>query len=126
MGDKRKYPRFDVVAKIRFKKTTKDSFNEDGVAKNISAEGFCFSSKERFEKGDVIDVEIVERGLESSPLQVNAEVMWSYKSQGKDASGKEMYDTGLKVIGIRQTDEARFAMLYCERLLAEVKGYLRI
>jgi len=126
MGDKRKYPRFDVVAKIRFKKSTKDSLGEDGIAKNISAEGFCFSSNQKFNPGEILDIEIVERGLEASPLHVNAKVVWSYKSQDKDEKGKEVYDTGLSVVGVRQTDEARFAMLYCERLLAEVKGYLRI
>jgi len=124
--DKRKYPRFDVSAKIRFKQAIEKSFGAEGEAKNISAEGFCFISKDKLSPKTVLDVEIVEKGLESSPLHVRAEVVWCYKSKDKDSSGRELYDTGLRVLDVRQNDEARFAMLYCERLLAEVKSYLRI
>jgi len=124
--DRRKYPRFDICAKIRFKQAEEKSFSSNGSAKNISAEGFCFTCSEKLAPKTILDVEIVEKGLESSPLKVRAEVVWCYKSGRQDSQGAELYDVGLKVLDVRSSDEARFTILYCDRMLAEIKSYLRI
>ncbi|MFH1621766.1 MAG: PilZ domain-containing protein [Candidatus Omnitrophota bacterium] len=127
MEEKRKYPRFDIEAKIQAKKTQKSDKIKDAFVKNISAEGFCFYSKELFDTGDIVEIDIAETQMEKNPICVKGKVVWSYKNtDAKDAQQKDCFLTGVKVLGVRNTDEARFAMLYCERILAELKNYLRI
>lgn len=126
MENKRKYPRFDVTAKIQFRKIKDTAELKEAFVKNISAEGFCFCSSENFNPGDILEVNIIEQKTEE-PIYIKGEVAWSEKiSGGKDEKNKDMFLTGVKVLGIRNTDEARFAMLYCERVLAELKSFLHL
>jgi uncharacterized protein YqfB (UPF0267 family) len=127
MKEQRKYPRFDVVAKIMVKKLESANQAQEAFVKNISAEGFCFSSEEKFNPGDVIEVEIIEENRGLDPICTKGEVVWcSQKSDTDRDSSPGAFLTGIKVLGIRQSDEARFAMLYCERMLAELKSFLRM
>jgi len=127
MQDKRKYPRFDVAAKISFEKVRTigdDTGTKEAFVKNISAEGFCFSSKEELKSGDILEVQIAEKDIEGSPICIKGQVVWSDKdSEAKDC---QPFLTGVKVLGVRKTDEARFIMLYCERMLIELKSFLRM
>ncbi len=127
MQEKRKYPRFDVAAKISIKKLKDQDTSQEAFVKNISAEGFCFYSKKQFSPGDTIEIDITEWQVEESPICIKGEVIWSDKNQSsEDDPHKDAFLTGVKVLGIRKTDEARFAMLYCERMLAELKSFLRL
>ena len=127
MEDQRKYPRFDVVATIRVKKLDDGREIKDTFVKNISAEGFCFSSKERFKPGEAIEIEIVEKKTEVAPIRTKGEVVWSSENKDpEEAKSKGTFLTGVRVLGVRKTDEARFAMLYCERMLAELKSFLHM
>jgi hypothetical protein len=125
--ERRKYPRFDVTANIKVKKLKGETTSQDAFVKNISAEGFCFSSQTPYNTGDKIEVEIVEDKAREMPMFIKGEVIWC--SKNKDASPgpqQNSYITGVKVMGIRKTDEARFAMLYCERMLSELKSFLHL
>ncbi len=127
MQERRKYPRFDIVAKIHFKKLKDDSNTHEAFVKDISAEGFCFSSSEELSVGENLEVEIVEQNSDNEPIIIKGQVMWCYKpSDAKEEKDKNAFIAGVKVLGIRSTDEARFAMLYCERMLAELKSFLRM
>ena len=53
MENKRRYPRFDMAAKISYKKLVEVNNLQDGYVKNVSAEGFCFSSKQRLKPGEI-------------------------------------------------------------------------
>ena len=129
MQDKRKYPRFDVAAKISFKKAdaTEDIGKKEAFVKNVSAEGFCFSSKEHLKPGEILEVEIAEKNLDEAPICIKGQVVWSDKDpDSKDNRHKDYFLIGVKVLGIRKADEARFVMLYCERMLVELKSFLRM
>jgi len=127
MEEKRKYPRFDIEAKLQVRKTESNDKSKDAFVKNISAEGFCFYSKELFNPGDIVEIDIEEKKTEGSPICVKGKVAWSCKNTNtKDAQQKDSFLTGVKILGIRNTDEARFTMLYCERMLIELKNFLRI
>ncbi len=127
MQEKRKYPRFDVVSKIQFKKVEGPSDPKDALVKDISAEGFCFCSNEQLKTGENLEVEITEPAMKDVPIYIRGEVVWSEKApESKDGENKGICLTGVKVLGIRKTDEARFAMLYCERLIAELKNFLHM
>lgn len=126
--EQRKYPRFDVVAKIRAKKSAgKQGVTNEAFVKNVSAEGFCFSSNEEFTQGEIIEVEISEDKVQDEPIHAKGEVVWCRKNQEAEADpSRHAFLTGVKVLGIYKSDEARFAMLYCERMLAELKNFLRM
>ncbi|MDD5004951.1 MAG: PilZ domain-containing protein [Candidatus Omnitrophica bacterium] len=127
MQERRKYPRFDVAARVDFKKINQNNNSQGAFVKNVSAEGFCFACQEAFSPGDVLEVNIIEKSIDSEPICVKGEVVWSYKDPAaKDSKEKYSFLIGIKVLGIRKTDEARFVMLYCERMLAELKSFLRI
>ncbi|MFC1709290.1 PilZ domain-containing protein [Candidatus Omnitrophota bacterium] len=127
MKDKRKYPRFDIVAKIRTKQLDGDGQEKEAFVKNISAEGFCFSSNDKYDQGQIIEIEIIEQKADELPIRAKAEVVWSSKNDNSgDSAHKGIFLTGVRVLGIRKTDEARFAMLYCERMLTELKNFLRM
>ena len=127
MEEKRKYPRFDAVAKVLVKKVGGDGTTKEAFVKNLSAEGFCFHSKEQFMPGEIIEIEIAEKQTEESPICAKGEIVWSNKhNDSSDGPHEDSFLTGVKVLGIRKVDEARFAMLYCERMLAELKNFLRL
>ena len=127
MEEKRKYPRFDVVAKIRFRKV-QDAINlKPAFVKDISAEGFCFCSKEQLQPGEILEVEIIEKSFEEAPIYIKGQVVWSNRDpESKEGKDKNLFLTGVKVLGVRKADEARFVMLYCERMLIELKSFLRM
>jgi hypothetical protein len=125
MNDKRKYPRFDTAAKINFKKLTEVNNLQEGYIKNVSAEGFCFSSIEKLKSGDILEISITEKAIEEVPICIQGQVAWSDKDPQPKYIG-DYYLTGVKVLGVRKADEARFVMLYCERMLAELKSYLHL
>jgi hypothetical protein len=127
MKEKRKYPRFDVVAKLKIKKSSGDTSQEEAFVKNISAEGFCFYSKDELKTGEQLEIDITELQIDEAPICVKGEVVWSYKNPDlEDTQYKDYFLNGVRVLGVRKTDEARFAMLYCERMLAELKSFLRL
>jgi hypothetical protein len=125
MENKRRYPRFDMAAKISYKKLVEVNNLQDGYVKNVSAEGFCFSSKQRLKPGDILEITITEKSIEEAPICIQGQVAWS----DRDPNPKYMGDyflTGIKVLGVRKADEARFVMLYCERMLNELKSFLHL
>ena len=127
MEEKRKYPRFDVVAKIRFKKAQDATNLKPAFVKDISAEGFCFCSKEQLQPGEILEIEIIEKSFKEAPIYIKGQVAWSNRDSGsKKGRNKGLFLTGVKVLGVRKADEARFIMLYCERMLAELKSFLRM
>lgn len=125
MDNKRKYPRFDVEAKVHFKKLTDTGSLQAGYVKDVSAEGFCFSSKEKLRPGDIVEVSITEKAIEEAPIFIQGQVAWCEKDPQPKYIG-DYFLTGVKVLGVRKADEARFVMLYCERMLAELKSYLHL
>lgn len=126
MEEKRKYPRFDVEAKVQFKKVKDSHKLTNGFVKDISAEGFCFGCDDKLMPGEVLDIQIIERHLPEIPLCVKGRVVWTRKLPAPENSqGKDVFLTGVKIIGIRDSDEARFAMIYCERVLAELSKYYK-
>ncbi|MDD5618726.1 MAG: PilZ domain-containing protein [Candidatus Omnitrophica bacterium] len=125
MNEKRKYPRFDTAARIHFKKLTDIDHLQEGFIKNVSAEGFCFSSKESLKPGDILEVAITEKDIEEAPICIQGQVAWSEKDPAPKDGGTAFLN-GVKVLSVRKSDEARFVMLYCERMLAELKSFLHL
>ena len=127
MEEKRKYPRFDMEAKVQFQKVKDVENLKEGLVKDISAEGFCFGCDERLAIGDVLKLEVLEKRMPDMPLYVRCEVVWTKDNpELKDNQDVPKYLTGVKILGIRDTDEARFTMFYCERVISELKRYYHL
>ena len=127
MEEKRKYPRFDIKANIKFQKVQGVESLQEGHLKDISAEGFCFGCDEEFSLGDILEIEVFEQHDPNNPLFVKGEVVWTQenpKSQEDHAAAKFL--TGIKILGVRETDEARFTMYYCERVIDELRRYYHL
>lgn len=124
MEEKRKYPRFDLEARIKFQKVRDIKSLQVGHLKDISAEGFCFGCDEKLSLGDILEIEVFVQRDPNTPLSVKGKVVWikeNPKQQGDSSQPKHIM--GVQVMGIRDTDEARFAMYYCERVIDELKRY---
>lgn len=127
MEEKRKYPRFDINAKIKFQKIKGAVNLKEGNLKDISAEGFCFGCDEALSLGDILEIEVFERNDPNNPLFVKGEVVWTKdnpKSHNDQAAARFLM--GIKILGVRETDEARFTMYYCERVIDELRRYYHL
>ena len=107
--EKRKFERYDTEIKIYFQvsfniktvvkfivvgKDKKKTHPKKHLAlsKNVSAEGLCFSSVKKLEKGDVLYIEIY-LPKQKRPILMEGEVRWSRPVAGT----KNKFDTGVHV-----------------------------
>jgi len=67
-------------------------------SKNISLDGVCFNSRQRFQTGDKLQLEFYIPGG-SSPVQMSGEVKWS-KATISDQPKSKAFDTGIKLLTI--------------------------
>jgi len=67
-------------------------------SKNISLDGVCFNSKQSFQSGDKLQLEIYIPGG-GAPVQMSGEVKWS-KATVSDQVKPKVFDTGIKLLTI--------------------------
>ncbi|MEI8348669.1 MAG: PilZ domain-containing protein [Candidatus Omnitrophota bacterium] len=111
--ERRKYSRYDTEMKIYYQVTydirTKvkfqvlDSENHkislrkySGLSKNISAEGLCFVTKKKLNKGDMVLLEVYVPNVRK-PVQMEGRVQWTKKIP-REPRHKGMYHTGVKLV----------------------------
>jgi hypothetical protein len=111
--ERREYPRYDTEVKIYFhlkydiqtrvkfkvlvsNHKASDSHKYSGLSKNVSAEGLCFISKKKLEKGDLLFIEVYEPKVKG-PVKMEGQVRWSRKLPGKTRA-KDAYFTGVRII----------------------------
>ena len=109
--EKRKYERFDTEVKIHFyvpyDLKTKVNFEikqtppaaskkkYEGVSRNISAGGICFSSSKKLEKGDGLILEVYLPQTQK-PILMEGKVCWSQASRNNLPS-VEQFDSGVQL-----------------------------
>ena len=113
--ERRKYPRYDTELKVYFQvkydiKTrvefeVVESIHPDDVAhkysglcNNVSAEGLCFASKKRLEKGDILLIEVYEPAVKN-PVRMEGHVRWSERLPGDDEK-EGVFHTGVQLISV--------------------------
>ena len=112
--ERRKYKRFDTEAKIYFRvtydiktivkfrvvdqdKKRLSSKKYFAISKNVSAEGLCFTSDKKLEKGNILQLEIY-LPRQKKPIPMTGEVRWSQSTV--DSKKKTKFDTGVKLMAI--------------------------
>ncbi len=111
--DKRKYPRYntdvEVFFQIAYDFRTKVNYQVveqektlsrkySALSRNISAEGICFVSEKKLEKGDVLSMEIQLPG-EKAVIPMTGEVRWSSLASDETISDNK-FDTGVKLLTV--------------------------
>ncbi|HPN55776.1 MAG TPA: PilZ domain-containing protein [Candidatus Omnitrophota bacterium] len=109
--DRRRSPRYDTDAKIQFcvnfdvrtrvdyrvKKDGEGQFSgqkHTGISKNVSVEGFCFSSDVALKKSDGLYMEVFVPQSDT-PIIMEGTVQWCQPAG--DALSPARFDTGVKV-----------------------------
>lgn len=110
--EKRQYERFDTEVKIYFQvaydlktrveyqildkdKAQVSSVKYEAVSKNVSAEGLCFTSKRKLEKGNFLLLEVY-LPKQTEPIPMQGQVAWCRAVVGSDMAGHQ-FDTGVRL-----------------------------
>jgi len=119
MKERRKYIRFDVKTKVKFK-VTGTSCNEvptesvQAFTRNLSAEGICFEFPVKLNKGDKLVLGIQFSGREK-PVKVEGVVAW-IKPEGHNQSNQK-YLIGAKLLTIKESVVDKFISHICDKLI---------
>ena len=95
--------KYDIETKVKFRVlrsgSGKISFHRySGLCRNVSAEGICFSSRKRLQKGERLLIEVFEP-IVKSPVIMEGEVRWSRRdSEGGGRYGP--FRTGVCLISV--------------------------
>ena len=123
--ERRKYIRLEVDAKVDV--SAEDNVQEasyggfSAAAKNICAEGICFTSDNQLRVGDVLKLKVLLED-DAEPFYLKGEVRWSNSVLRE---GKTVFDTGLRILDIDSNDEQKFVGYVCSRMSRELKKYLK-
>jgi len=110
MTEKRAYKRVDVNFPGRFKIFDISDELFETTTINLSAEGICFRSGLKIEKGKKIDLFVqVKDGKE---VLLRTEVAWALKLDDFD-----LYRVGVKIIKTDSEDEKKFFKFFCEQTI---------
>jgi len=124
MIEKRRYPRFELKVGAKYSMvSSKDAFKLTRT-RNISAEGICFESEERLNKGVRVKLE-VDLNDNMPSVSLMGEVKWSQELKERGLK-KKRYINGLELIDVHKSDEGRFLKYYCDRMVEKLSGYLKI
>jgi len=121
MLERRKYPRFELKVKATYKLMSDEEAFKLGTMKNISAEGLCFESHEKLDKGSHVNLK-VDLGDSMPPISLIGEIRWSKEIKVQE----ERYINGVKLIDIHKSDENRFLKYYCDKMVEKLSGYLKM
>ena len=101
--ERRKYARLDIRSKVNFSiidmpegERPVDRFH--AIGKNIGVEGILLTSSEQLETGMILDLEVFMPDTRE-PVYLEGEVRWCSPA-GKDDSGEEKYDIGVKFLDV--------------------------
>jgi c-di-GMP-binding flagellar brake protein YcgR len=126
--ERRKYVRFNADSKINIAvKKGKEKKPSDAkfaaTARNLSVEGLCFKSKKKFDRGQLIRLEITLPSY-SKPLHLEGKVSWSHALRKKSEKG--FFDTGIKLFTVEKADEGKFLGYICEKMMGRLGRFVHI
>ena len=121
--ERRKYVRIGSDVGIKVEAVEKTDQPLMGRARNISAEGICFSSDRELNPGDTLRLEFFVP-QDSKPIRLKGEVVWSSKME--DTKNPNRFDTGVKLLDISKTDENRFLVYVCDKMVDDLSKHIRL
>ncbi|MFH1359577.1 MAG: PilZ domain-containing protein [Candidatus Omnitrophota bacterium] len=121
-NERRKYSRYDTEVKVYFRvtydiktivkfqiieeeKEQGDQRKYSAISKNVSAEGICFCSNKRLEKGDILYLEVYLPGAKN-PIRMKGDVRWS-RVCGSSTPKEKKYDTGVQLVIVNKRPVSR-------------------
>ncbi|MFC1704371.1 PilZ domain-containing protein [Candidatus Omnitrophota bacterium] len=120
--ERRRFVRFNVQTGVTFQVQQKyqgqtPTENVSAITKNLSVEGVCFLTEKELKQGSMLRMEIAVPSY-SEPLHLRGEVIWSIPlgAQG----GKQVFETGVKLFTIKESDESRFIEYICNKAADDV------
>lgn len=124
MVDRRKYPRFELKVDAKYSVIPFKEVFKLGSTRNISAEGICFESDEKFNIGTHVNLE-VDLKDEKTPVSLIGEIRWCSEIKIPGQKTKR-YVSGVKLVNIPKSDEGRFLKYYCDRMVEKLADYLKM
>lgn len=123
MGERRKYPRFELKVNAKHKIMSSSEVFKLGKTRNISAEGICFDSDKELDVGAYVSLE-VDLQDKMQPITLVGEIRWSQPSRERSKKGR--FINGVKLVKIPESDEGRFLKYYCDRMVQKLADYLKM
>lgn len=94
--------KYDIKTRVRFAVIDGGVVHKyRGLCKNVSAEGLCFVSKKRLDKGDLLLIEVYEP-IVKGPVIMEGKVRWCRQFPDDDRK-KNMFHAGVLIISVNGT-----------------------
>jgi c-di-GMP-binding flagellar brake protein YcgR len=127
-GERRKYFRLDVSAKVVFKVKDKKTLNlpreaYESFSKNISIEGVCFISPTAPKLHKAIELKIYLPG-EKRAINLVGKTKWCRVVKKED--GEKVFEVGVELSTISKTEEGRFIGYVSSKMAAHLGKYLHL
>ncbi len=91
--------KYDIKTRVKFAVIDGGAVHKySGLCKNVSAEGLCFVSHKKLNKGDLLLVEVYEP-MVKGPVMMEAEVCWCRQIPGEDTK-KHLYHAGVRIAAV--------------------------
>ncbi len=118
-SDRRRFLRLDVETKVSITATNLSSDKIEAMSKNMSVTGICFTSSEKVEVGAIVGLEIVLQEIHL-PVHLDGVVAWSKETVVQSGEHDTIYDVGVKLINLDNTDEGKFLVYMCGKMMERV------
>ncbi|MCX5666689.1 MAG: PilZ domain-containing protein [Candidatus Omnitrophica bacterium] len=112
LHDRRRSSRLDIPLKIE-QRLSRGGELLKALSSDISGNGLRFQLHRYLKKGEKLRTSI-HFPSDPKPVTAVSEVIWCKE---KPASGKKMFDAGIKYVKIIPRDRDRFIFLFCETMI---------
>ncbi len=104
--EKRRFPRLSMLAEVTYKRSSIPDEEKIALSKDISACGICFIAYEKFNKDEILDLNIfiIE---DKKPITVIGRVVWSREFVIGEPKKGSRYDVGFEFLKISPEDSER-------------------
>jgi len=97
--ERRKFPRFNFLVDVSFKKKTSILKEKLSLTKNISGVGVCLISYDELKESDVLDLQIYFPDTKE-PMKVMGRVVWVKEFVIGDPLKGKRFDVGVEFLGL--------------------------
>lgn len=115
MEERRKYVRLEKALSLTFeRKGPTETLRGEGVTKNISPTGLCFTAKASFGVGEKMAGALF---LPSRSLSFEARVKWTHPLPKAATS----FETGIEFSSMAMTDQNKYLLFICDLMCEQLK-----
>jgi len=104
--ERRKFPRFNLLVDVSFKKKASFKKEKFSVTKNISGVGVCLISYEELKEGDDLELKVF-MPESKKPMKVMGRVAWVRQFIIGDPQEGMRYDVGVEFLDISEEEKEK-------------------